>query len=156
MAFVNVNAVAPFKGKGFIGGVSTGKAGGAHLAKMGMEGREVSRRAVLSGFAAAAALSLLGGPALADEEELKELKEDVEKLSYEEELLDVGPDPVEKSKLRVKPKPEVPSYRVKEQALTEAEEKKYDEMVAEELSEEKSLKEKYEEYIRSKAKARAK
>lgn len=72
--------------------------------------------------------------------DLKELKEDVEELNYEEEVTDVGPDPAEKNVLRTKKKKEEPAYRAEEKALVKEEEAAYDAMVAKELAEEARIK----------------
>lgn len=112
-------------------------------------GEDVSRRSVLRG-AGLAALGLFVAPALAFDK--GELKEDAEALNYEDELTDVGPDEKEKNITRAKKKAKAPGYREEQQALVKAEDQKYDEMVAEELKEDKEAKAKYEEYLKTRKK----
>lgn len=98
----------------------------------------VSRRGALrlAGLMATGAASA----ALAGQFDLKELKEDVEALQYDEEVTDVGPDPQEKQVLRTKKKKEEPKFRTEEKKQLKEEEDKYDAMVAKELEDEAKLK----------------
>lgn len=101
----------------------------------------LSRRAALR----FAALSIAGvaTSTLAASFDLKELKEDVEALKYDEEVLDVGPDSQEKNVTRIKKKEKEPEFRSEEQALIKKEDEEYDKMVASELAEEARLKATY-------------
>ncbi|GAB0493163.1 hypothetical protein MMPV_004437 [Pyropia vietnamensis] len=111
----------------------------------------LSRRAALSaGFAAAAAAALAGvSPASAATQtmpkldKLSDLKKQVEAIDYEEEFVDVGPDSQEKEISNLKKKAKDPAYRAKLKAVIDAEEKKYDEMLAKEKAEEAIIKAKF-------------
>lgn len=108
---------------------------------MRMSGASVSRRAALR--FAAASIAGIAGVSLASDISLKELKKDVEELKYDEEVTDVGPDDREKNVTRTKKKVEEPKFRVEEKELLAEDENNFDEMVAEELEEEKKLKAKF-------------
>lgn len=98
----------------------------------------VSRRGALrlAGLlATGAATAALAGPF-----DLKELKEDVEELNYEEEVTEVGPDPAEKNILRTKKKKEEPKFRAEEKEIIKEGSEAYDAMVAKELAEDAKLK----------------
>lgn len=101
----------------------------------------MNRRAALSVFGLS--LTVAASSAMAGSFDLKELKEDVEALKYDEEVTDVGPDANEKNPTRIKKKVEAPSYKSEEAELIKSEEKKYDEMVEKELEEEAALKAKF-------------
>jgi len=112
----------------------------------------LSRRAALSaGFAAAAAAALSGvsaasaatSTAIPKLDKLSDIKKQVEALDYEEEFADVGPDVMEKEITNLKKKVKDPAYRAKLKAVVDAEEKKFDEMVAKEKEEEAALKAKF-------------
>lgn len=101
-----------------------------------------TRRSVLR-FAALSLLSThLVQRALAQDIDLKELEKtaDVESIKYEDELLDVGPDPVERNILRAKKKEPEPEYKKDEKQLVESSEQKYDAMVADEIAEGEKIK----------------
>lgn len=109
-----------------------------------MAAQGYSRRAILR----LAALGTVGvaGVALAanrkdDDFDLKELKKDVEELSYEEEVVEVGPDTREKNPTRIKKKEQVPEYMEEERDVLQKSDKKYDEMVAKEESDNERIKE---------------
>lgn len=78
--------------------------------------------------------------AFAGEFDLKELKEDVEELNYEEEVTEIGPDPAEKNILRTKRKKEEPKFRVEEKEMVKEEENAYDAMIAREKEEDAKIK----------------
>lgn len=97
----------------------------------------VSRRGALR-LAGLGALAL-AAPVFAEGISLKalegELKEDVEELKYDEELLDVGPDEREKNPVDIKrPKKENPVV-VAEVKREKREEEEFDDMVAREKAE---------------------
>lgn len=98
----------------------------------------VSRRAALrlAAFSFAAASTA----ALANQFDLKELKEDVEELKYDEEVTDIGPDAAEKNVTRTKKTAEVPKFRTEEAELLKKEDAAYDAMVEKELEEDARLK----------------
>lgn len=105
----------------------------------------VTMRASLSRRAALQLAALSVGVAFASEAraqiDLKELKEDVEAIKYEEEVTDVGPDAqAENIITQTKKKEEEPEFRQKEKELLKEEESKYDQMVAQELAEEAKIK----------------
>lgn len=113
----------------------------------------LSRRAALAaGVAAAAAAALSGvssasaasGPVTIPKlDKLSDLKKQVEAIDYEEEFVDVGPDSQEKEMSNLKKKAKDPAYRAKLKAVIDAEESKYEEMVAKEKAEEAVLKAKF-------------
>lgn len=108
-----------------------------------MSANPISRRAALR----AAAFGLAGAAAAAfaaDEKiDLKELKEGVEELKYDEEVTEVGPDPAEKNILRTKKKEVDPAYVAEEKKILKESEEAYGEMLKEEESEAAILKEKF-------------
>lgn len=113
----------------------------------------LSRRAALAaGVAAAAAAALSGvssasaasGPVTIPKlDKPSDLKKQVEAIDYEEEFVDVGPDSQEKEMSNLKKKAKDPAYRAKLKAVIDAEESKYEEMVAKEKAEEAVLKAKF-------------
>lgn len=112
----------------------------------------LSRRAALSvGFAAAAAAALSGvssaeaatATVIPKLDKLSDLKKQVEAIDYEEEFVDVGPDSQEKELSNLKKKAKDPAYRAKLKAVIDAEESKYDEMVAKEKADDAILKAKF-------------
>lgn len=114
-------------------------------------GTPLSRRAALSaGFAVAAAAALAGvssasaaTQSMPKLDKLSDLKKQVEAIDYEEEFADVGPDPQEKEMTNLKKKAKDPAYRAKLKAVIDAEEKKYDEMLAKEKADEALIKAKF-------------
>lgn len=99
----------------------------------------ISRRAALR-FAAFSLAAAATSALAAEEFSLKELKEDVEELKYDDEVLDVGPDSKEKNITRIKKKDATPKFRSKEAELLKEEDKKYDAMVEKELEDEARIK----------------
>lgn len=110
----------------------------------------LSRRTALSaGFAAAAAAALSGvssasaATTIPKLDKLSDLKKQVEAIDYEEEFVDVGPDSQEKELSNLKKKAKDPAYRAKLKAVIDAEESKYDEMIAKEKADEAVIKAKF-------------
>lgn len=102
----------------------------------------LSRRSVLQ--AAAFSLAGIASAALAASNiDIKELKEDVKELEYDEEVTEVGPDPVEKNITRIKKKELEPSYKVEERELIKEEEEEYKAMVKKEAEEDARIKAKF-------------
>lgn len=81
--------------------------------------------------------------ALAGQFDLGDLKEDVEELSYEEEVVDVGPDAAEKIITRIKKKTGPPKFRTQEAELLKKEDAAYDAMVEKELEDEARIKKQF-------------
>lgn len=104
-----------------------------------MQHAPISRRTALK-FAAFSLVSTISSAALAEKFNLKELKEDVEELQYDEEVTEVGPDPAEKNPLRIKKKQREPQYKAEEKDLKKEEEEKYAAMLTKEKEEDAKLK----------------
>lgn len=111
----------------------------------GTSRRDVLRLFSLAAVAAAAvpAASFAAVKSTDDDFDLKELKKDVEELKYDEELLDVGPDPQEKNPTRVKKKAPEPEFRAEEKELVEVDEKAFDAMVEKEKEQDAKIKAKF-------------
>lgn len=102
----------------------------------------MSRRAVLR----LAAFSFAGVAAAAfakEEIDIKELKEDIKGLKYEDEVNEIGPDPMEKNILRTKKKKVEPSYKGEEKELIKEEQQEYKAMVEKEAKDEANIKAKF-------------
>ncbi|CAN8073548.1 unnamed protein product [Agarophyton chilense] len=101
----------------------------------------LSRRSVLRG----AAFSVVGiaAAAIAGQIDIKELKEDIKDLNYEDEVTDVGPDPAEKNITRIRKKQAEPAYKIEERELFKEEEQEYEAMVEKEAEEDARIKAKF-------------
>lgn len=97
----------------------------------------------MAGFSFAGAAFAAKNSRKDDDFDIKELQKDVEELQYEEELTDVGPDPLEKNPTRIKKKAPEPSYVNEERDVLLKSDKKYDDMVAKEESDAQRLKEEF-------------
>ena len=108
---------------------------------MTLDNRAVSRRAVLrlAGFSAAA----LATAAFAEAPDLKELKQEVEELKYDEEVTEVGPDAAEKNILRAKKPEATPEYVEENAEIIETEKANYDAMLDKEKADADALKAKF-------------
>lgn len=103
----------------------------------------VGRRAALR--LAGLAFAGVAGSALAvnDKFDLKELKEDVEAINYDDEVTEVGPDAAAGQKLRTKKKEKEPEFRAEEKEQLKEEEQNYDAMLAKEAAEAEVIKAKF-------------
>lgn len=105
--------------------------------------RSVLRLAALAGISVASAAFAAKTPSKDDDFDLKELQKDVEELQYDDELVDVGPDPLEKNPTRIKKKERVPEYVNDERDVLLKGDKKYDDMVAKEAADNERLKQEF-------------
>lgn len=107
----------------------------------------VSRRDFMVSVAGAMGTLLVASPVYAKERkgfDLKELKEDVEELKYEDEAqINLDPAQEERSRFAVKAKDKVGDYREEEKKEYQEEEKKFEDAVNKEIEEGKALKEKF-------------
>lgn len=109
---------------------------------------KTSRRSILRLMAlGVAGIGLVNSASAARKEDddfnLGELKKDVEELSYEDEVLDVGPDSREKNPTRLKKKVKEPEYVKEEKKIIQDDKDAYGAMVAAEKADEKKIKDKF-------------
>lgn len=113
------------------------------MAASGHSRRSVLRLAALAGISVASSALAAKNPRKDDDFDLNELQKDVEGLKYDEELVDVGPDPQEKNPTRIKKQKPDPEYVNEERDVLLKSDKKYDDMVAKEESDNERLKQEF-------------
>lgn len=143
MAFVNSTALPSLTTSSAITSRGVCSRNVPSMTASGHSRRSVLRLAALAGISVASAAFAAQNPRKDDDFDLKELQKDVEELQYDDELVDVGPDPLEKNPTRIKKKERVPEYVNDERDVLLKGDKKFDDMVAKETSDNERLKQEF-------------